>query len=331
MDSLTQIVLGIAGAEVCAGKKLQNRGFVYGAILGTVPDLDVIVAKFLDPLDGIMIHRGMSHSLLFHLFLAPIFGWSIQRIEKQRISFKSATLMAFWCLFTHPLLDMCTTWGTQVLWPLPYRYSLNCIFVIDPLYTVPFLIFLIMVWRTKNNDLRAKYVRRGLYISTGYMLLALSIKSYALYKFEKALENQNISYNEIMVKPTPFNLILWNANVATKEGYFLGDYSLFDTQPIHFTLYPKNYGLEASLKENTDFQKLKIISEGWFIVNQINEKIYFNDLRFGILNDDPKAPQFVFSYQFIQSPEGLKATEVPKYKGDAKALLKRMYIRLQGN
>ncbi|ESU25013.1 integral membrane protein [Flavobacterium enshiense DK69] len=163
------------------------------------------------------------------------------------------------------------------------------------------------------------------------MLLALSIKSYALYKFEKALENQNISYNEIMVKPTPFNLILWNANVATKEGYFLGDYSLFDTQPIHFTLYPKNYGLEASLKENTDFQKLKIISEGWFIVNQINEKIYFNDLRFGILNDDPKAPQFVFSYQFIQSPEGLKATEVPKYKGDAKALLKRMYIRLQGN
>lgn len=331
MDSLTHIVLGIGIAEVCAGDKLQNREFIYGAILGTVPDLDVVVAKFMDPLDGIMIHRGMSHSLLFHLFLAPLFGWCIQRIEKGRLSFKSAIWMAFWCLFTHPLLDMCTTWGTQVLWPLPNRYSLNCIFIIDPLYTIPFLIFLIMAWRTKNNGLRAKYVRQGLFISTGYMLLALGIKSYALYQFEKALADQNISYNEIMVKPSPFNLILWNANVATKEGYQLGDYSLFDTQPINFTLYPKNYGLEASLKDNTDFKKLKIISEGWFLVDQIGDKIYFNDLRFGILNDNPKAPQFVFSYQFINSPEGLKAVEVPKSGGDAKLLLKRMFIRLKGN
>ncbi|HSD15595.1 MAG TPA: metal-dependent hydrolase [Flavobacterium sp.] len=331
MDSVTQIVLGIAVAEACAGKKLQNRTFLYGAILGTIPDLDVLVGKFMDPIDAIMIHRGMSHSLLFHLFLAPILGWLITKIEKQRISFKEASWMAFLCLFTHPLLDMCTTWGTQVLWPLPYRYSLNCIFVIDPLYTIPLLIFLIMVWRTKNNELRTKYVRRGLFLSTGYMLLALSIKSFALYKFEKALGDQNVSYDEIMVKPTPFNLILWNANVATKEAYLLGDYSLFDTQPITFTKYTKNPDLEIPLENNVDFKKLKISSEGWYLVDQVNGKTYFNDLRFGILNDDPKAPQFVFSYEFVRSTEGLKAVEVPKTKRDAKALLKKMFIRLKGN
>ena len=42
MDSLTQIVLGIATAELVAGKKLQNKTFLYGAMLGTIPDLDIV-------------------------------------------------------------------------------------------------------------------------------------------------------------------------------------------------------------------------------------------------------------------------------------------------
>jgi len=239
--------------------------------------------------------------------------------------------MAFWCLFTHALLDMCTTWGTQILWPLPYRYSLNSIFVIDPLYTVPLLITLIMVWRTKNNVLRTRYVKWGLYISTGYLLLACGIKLYALNQFEKALAVQKIAYNEIMVKPTAFNLILWNANIATKEGYLLGDYSLFDTQPIAFKSYPKNPELEIALKDNTDFKKLQIASEGWYLVSQYNGKLYFNDLRFGLLNNNPNNPQFVFSYEFVPTPQGLKAFEVLKNNRDGKALLKRIFTRLQGN
>lgn len=331
MDSFTQIVLGIAVAEVCAGKVLKNRVFLYGAVLGTIPDLDVVVGKFLNPIDGVMIHRGMSHSLLFFLLLSPLLGWCITRIEKQRISIKRASWMAFWCLFTHALLDMCTTWGTQILWPLPYRYSLNSIFVIDPLYTIPLLITLVMVWRTKNNVLRTRYVKWGLYISTGYLLLACGIKLFALNQFEKALAVQKIAYNEIMVKPTAFNLILWNANIATQEGYLLGDYSLFDTQPITFKSYLKNPDLEASLKDNTDFKKLQITSEGWYLVTQYNGKLYCNDLRFGLLNDNPNNPQFVFSYEFVPTPQGLKAIEVLKNNRDGKALLKRIFTRLQGN
>lgn len=331
MDSFTQIVLGVAVAEVCAGKQLQNRVFLYGTILGTIPDLDVVVGKFLNPIDGVMIHRGMSHSLLFFLFLSPILGWCISQLEKQRIPFKRASWMVFWCLFTHVLLDMFTSWGTQILWPFPYRFALKTIFVIDPLYTLPLLIALVLVWRSKNDQLRAKYVRRGLYFSSAYLVLSCSIKLFAVYQFEKALTVQNISYKELIVKPTAFNLILWNANVATKEGYLLGDYSLLDTKPIAFTTYSKNKALEATLKDNADFKKLQVISEGWYILTQYNGKVYCNDLRFGLLNDNPNTPQFAFSYQFIPTPQGLKAVEVPKAKRDGKALLKKIFTRLQGN
>ncbi|MCG9792804.1 metal-dependent hydrolase [Flavobacterium algicola] len=331
MDSFTQIVLGIAVAEICAGKELKNRTFVYGAILGTLPDFDVIIGSLLYPVDGVMIHRGISHSLLLFLFLSPFLGWLITKIEKKKINFTKATTMVFWCLFTHVLLDMFTSWGTQILWPIEKRFALKTIFVIDPLYTIPLLIAILFVLKTKNFLLRKKYITRGLLISSSYLLLSCAIKLYALHKFEKALHQQGITYSEIIVKPTAFNLILWNANVATPTDYLLSDYSLFDSQPISFTNYSKNTDLETKLKGNPDFEKLKKISEGWYIISNDNASLYFNDLRFGLLNNDSNHPQFAFSYQFVNTKYGLQAIEVPKEKGDGKRLLEKIFRRLKGN
>jgi len=42
MDSLTQIVLGAAVGEAVLGKKVGNKAMLYGAIAGTIPDLDVV-------------------------------------------------------------------------------------------------------------------------------------------------------------------------------------------------------------------------------------------------------------------------------------------------
>ena len=111
----------------------------------------------------------------------------------------------------------------------------------------------------------------------------------------------------------------------------LGDYSLFDSQPISFTKYSKNPDLEAKLKRNTDFEKLQQISEGWYIISEKNNTFYFNDLRFGLLNENIDNPQFAFSYQFINSNSGLKAIEVPKEKRDGKKLLHKIFKRLKGN
>ena len=172
MDSFTQIALGIAIVEVCAGKKLKNKTFLYGTILGTIPDLDIVVGLFLNPVDAVLIHRGISHSLFLFLFLSPFLGWIISKIERDKINFIQSSAMVFWCLFTHVLLDMFTSWGTQILWPLNYRFALKTIFVIDLLYTIPLVIAMIMIWKTKDAVLREKYVIRGLFISSFYLLLS---------------------------------------------------------------------------------------------------------------------------------------------------------------
>lgn len=332
MDSFTQIVLGIATAELVAGKKLHNKTFLYGAILGTIPDLDIIVGKFMSTVDGISIHRGLSHSILFFLFLAPLLGFVISKIEKEKIDFKNASWMAFWCFVTHVFLDLFTSWGTQILWPLEYRFALKTVFVIDPLYTVPLLISLIYVWKNKELLVRKKHLNRGLIISSSYLLVTCILKLVAVEQFEKALEEQNIVYKKLIVKPTAFNTILWNANIATPNGYYLSDYSFFDSKPISFTYYPKNSVLEKKVEQIEDFQKLKKISEGWYLITKENDKLYFNDLRFGLLNNDLKEPQFTFSYQFVKDSNGkLVAKEVLKAKRDGKALLKKIFVRIKGN
>ena len=332
MDSLTQIVLGIATAELVAGKKLQNKTFLYGAMLGTIPDLDIVVGKFLSDVEGVAIHRGLSHSFLFFVFLSPALGFLISKIEKNKISFKSASLLSLSCLVTHVLLDVFTSWGTQILWPLDYRFALKTIFVIDPLYTIPLLISLIFVWKNKDSLIRRKYVIRGLIRSSSYLLITCILKLFAVHQFEKALQYQNIAHQELIVKPTAFNCILWNANVSTSKGYYLADYSLFDSQPIQFVFYSKNRELEKKLVNSYDFQQLKKISEGWFLVTEQNHRLYFNDLRFGLLNDSPENPQFAFSYQMIPMSDGIYwAKEVPKAKRDGKALLEKIFTRLKGN
>lgn len=331
MDSLTQIALGIATAELCVGEKLQRRTFLYGAILGTVPDLDVVVGWFLNPVDGVAIHRGLSHSIVFMLLLSPGLGWVIAKIERTKISFRTASLMVFWCLFTHVLLDIFTSWGTQVFWPLPDRIALKTIFVIDPLYTIPLLVCLIIAWRKRIFASRKKYVLRGIYLSSLYLLVTCGIKLYALQQFREALQRQNIAYDDLIVKPTAFNCILWNANVAVKDVYLLGDYSLFDSQPIAFQHYERNNGLAAKLEGNPDFETLKKVSEGWYTVTMKDDLYYFNDLRFGLLTTDPKAPQFAFSYVFEEIGGELKAKEVPKQKRDGKKLINGIWKRAKGN
>lgn len=332
MDSFSQILLGIATAELVAGKKLQNKTFLYGAILGTIPDLDVVAGKFMSVVDGVAIHRGLSHSLLFFVFLAPLLGFLISKLEKDKIDFKAASWMAFWCLTTHVALDAFTTWGTQILWPLDYRIALKTIFVVDPLYTIPLFIALICVWKNKETIVRKKSLYKGLVISSGYLIMTCLLKLTALYQFEKALEEQNISYQEIIVKPTALNTILWNANVETSEGYLIADYSFLDAQAITFTTYDKNKTLEQKVEHVEDFQKLKSISEGWYLLTEDDQSIYFNDLRFGLLTTSTKNPQFVFSYQFVPDSKGkLIAVEVPKSQRDGKALLKNIFIRLKGN
>ncbi|MFK7813441.1 MAG: metal-dependent hydrolase [Maribacter sp.] len=333
MDSLTQIVLGAAVGEAVLGKKVGNKAMLYGAIAGTIPDLDVLTRFFVDTVTATEWHRGFSHSIFFSVLFAPVFGWLIWKMNsKSKATFKDWSWLMFWGMFTHPILDAFTTWGTQLFWPIKFRLAFQNIFVIDPLYTLPFLLFLILaMFQKRTSPNRRKYNRWGLFLSSTYLLISLLLKGMAYKKFADRLTDQGVVYEEMDIRPAPFSTILWTANIDTKDAYLIGNYSFFDSQPITFLSYPKKHELLGSLVTNDKIVRLIDISNGWFTISKENEKILFNDLRFGLLSLKPDETKFAFSYELENTANGLAVKERPKMRSDAKGLLESLWNRIRGN
>ncbi|OUR91933.1 metal-dependent hydrolase [Flavobacteriales bacterium 34_180_T64] len=333
MDSLTQIVLGAAIGEAVLGKKVGNKALLYGAIAGTIPDLDVILGALTDTITTLEWHRGFSHSLLFCVLLAPVLGWLISQLEpKSDLGWKPWTKLVFLGLFTHPLLDTFTSWGTQLFWPIKTRIALNSIFVIDPLYTLPFLVFTIMVLFYKRQSKTRRLLNSaGLLISTLYLLATLVIKGVVEKRFVQALQDQHIAYTQISTRPAPLNTILWNANIDTPDYYLIANYSFFDSQPIRFKSYPKQRDASKDLMIYPNVKRLIAISDGWYIIDYKDDHWYFNDLRFGLIPKKDGTSFFSFSYRLELHNEQIKATEVQKTGRDAQFLMQSLWQRIKGN
>ena len=100
MDSITQIVLGAACGEIALGKKIGNKAILFGAIGGTIPDLDVIIGSlyYSNEIDSLAFHRGFMHSILFAVLGAFIFGFISSKAYDYGALRKGTTNMKDWVL-----------------------------------------------------------------------------------------------------------------------------------------------------------------------------------------------------------------------------------------
>ena len=71
MDSLSQIVLGASVAEASIGRKVGNKAMFWGAVAGTIPDLDVFSKYVVDTVGSLWFHRTVTHSLIFCIVFFP--------------------------------------------------------------------------------------------------------------------------------------------------------------------------------------------------------------------------------------------------------------------
>jgi inner membrane protein len=336
MDSLTQIVLGAAVGEATLGKKIGNKALLWGAIGGTIPDLDVFVGRLFDTVTELDIHRGFSHSIIFSLLLAPILGYLVSKLyTTKEADWKGWSLLFFWSLFTHPLLDSFTTWGTQLFWPLDYRLAIQSIFVIDPIYTLPFLVSTIAVlFYRRDSQIRRRWNRFGLLFSTAYLGITVLIKTHVDEEITDSLRRQEINYERFESRPTPLNSILWTANIETEDAFLISYYSLFDqANEISFKKIKKRNHLIAPLQDNADFERLKYLTKGYYTFDKLDDTLIMNDLRFGqLIGWQEGDSDFVFAYEFIPQDTGEWLVErKPNDLKKARAAMGDLWTRIKGN
>ena len=145
MDPISQ---GIIGSTVTQSLQKNNDSLailaIIGFLSGMAPDLDIFIRSESDPLLFLEFHRQFTHSLIFipigGLLCASIFYWFVKKFSS--LSFREIWLYTTIGYGTHSLLDACTSYGTLIFWPFSFeRIAWNNISIIDPLFTLPLIMF----------------------------------------------------------------------------------------------------------------------------------------------------------------------------------------------
>ena len=133
MDPLTQGVIGSVASQQFANPKNWLIATLLGFFSGMAADLDVLIRSDVDPLLALEYHRQFTHSLIFipvggFLCSVLIIGLTSVFFRSQVMPFKQIYLFCTLGYGTHALLDACTTYGTQLLWPFSdQRFAWNTI------------------------------------------------------------------------------------------------------------------------------------------------------------------------------------------------------------
>ncbi|MFB9147673.1 metal-dependent hydrolase [Halomonas alkalicola] len=244
MDSITQAALGAAVGGAVLGRRLGRKAVLIGAVLGTLPDLDVII-DYGDAVANVTRHRGFSHSLFVLAGLATALTLLSARFARTRdISLTRWGAFFGLCLLTHPLLDALTTYGTQLWWPLdvpPVAWPI--VFIIDPLYTLPLLVGIGVALATGDGRRGPAW---GLALSSAYLVFAFGAKQLVEHRLEPVLAERGLAEAPRLVQPTPFNTLLWRVTVVDGDAHheLLVGVLDGDTPPLVET-YRRGADLEA--------------------------------------------------------------------------------------
>ncbi len=325
MDTLSQISLGAAVSVAVMGRRTAVwKAALWGGLVGTLPDTDVLI-DYGDPILNMVRHRAESHALLYLTLLAPLFAWGVAKIHGE-MSIWRRWLLALWLvLFTHPLLDVMTVYGTQLLIPFTnHPFGVGSIFIIDPLYTLPLLVGLLAAIFLKSAR-GLRWNQFGLALSTAYLVWGVGVQSYMFNAAENSLQAENIQAERILVSPTAFNSILWRFVAMTPDNYYEGFSSLLDDdKKINWRAYPRCGALIQANLNNPNVKAIADFSRGFFTLTQQNDRLVITDLRMG------QQPYYFFSFNVGQLNRDTTISNNVGQRPDLETALPWLWARLSG-
>ena len=329
MDSLSQIALGAAvGVAVMGRRTAVWKAALWGAVAGTLPDLDVLIDHG-DPIRNMVLHRAETHAPFWLTLFSLPFAAAVARLQGEWAVWKRWWLAIWLALVTHPLLDAMTVYGTQLALPFSnHPYGVGSVFIIDLLYTVPLLVGVGWALRTRGAGRGPAANLAGLVISTAYLAWGAAAQAHVERIAHGSLAAQGIAAERVLVTPTAFNTVLWRI-VAVEGGRFHeGFYSLFDAEPrVAFDPFHRGSALAAGLEGLDGLQRIVAFSKGYYKLHEQAGRIVVSDLRMG------QEPTYTFSFVIAERhspPVGLARPEQIGMRPDLRRGLAWLWRRALG-
>lgn len=304
MDSLTQLVYGAVIGQAGFQQRLGRKSVAWGAVAGTLPDLDVIANIVVGPLAEHSFHRGPTHSFLFAGIGGLLGGIAVASWYRRRSRSRTEPMPGgrpgdwvvwsglFVLVFaTHALLDAFTGYGTQ-LW-LPFsnkRVAWHGLSIIDPAFTLPLiaaLLYGLIKGFGRPRAMTAALV--ALAMVTAYQVVTVRWQDRAMARVVAHLEQSGIEAERVFVTPMPPTSLLRRAVVLTEDEVRTGFFSLASASDMgQWTVAPRDRSPEvAALMASAEGRVFDWFAAG-IVAGRVTEdgggqrRVQIDDLRFGV-------------------------------------------------
>ena len=288
MDPVTQGAFGAIFAQTISNKKKILVGSIVGCFAGLAPDLDIFIRSASDPLLKLEYHRQFTHSLIFIPIGALIVTFFSRLLFKKYLSWGETYFFSFIGFATHGLLDACTSYGTQLLWPFTdERISWNYISVVDLFLTIPVILAIIFAIIMKN-----KYITL---FGIVYILVYLTFGAYQENRAQfvgKSIANlRGHESKDLTAKPSLGNLFLWKTIYEDDGFYYVDAVRLFSKSEycqgtkIKKLYLPNDFPeLDITSQQYKDIKRFDWFSQGY--LGKVIDKNIITDVRYSAVPNE---------------------------------------------
>lgn len=260
MDPVSQGLVGSVLPASASNKNEIRLAILIGFLAGLLADIDVIIRSSTDPLLFIEYHRQFTHSLIFIPIGGLVAAGFCWLFLKKRLSFIKIYFYAVLGYGTHCLLDACTNYGTELLWPFSdLKIAWNIVSIIDPIFTLTLLILVVLAVIIKSTFI----VRIGLIFAVCYLLFGIYQREQAEDALFVLAESRGHNVERHEIHPSIGNLFLWRAVYESDGQYYV------DAIRVSPLSEPKIYNGDSIEVFDTDQE----------LANLDNESVLYHDIE----------------------------------------------------
>ncbi len=287
MDPISQGALGALVAQSAAGRPRLGKAAIIGGLAAMAPDLDVLIQSSSDPLLALQYHRHFTHSLFFAPLGGLLCGLLFYQLIGSRWSLTRGEVIGWSLLgfFSHGPLDLCTSYGTSLLWPLTdQRLSLDVISVIDPIATIPMVLAASLAVRTQGRWLSLA----GLVWLVTYLCLGAVQQSRVESVGSEVAQARGHQPNHLRAMPSLGNLLAWRVVYEFDGRFFVDGVGAGPTATVHWAgssapvadLRVPWAGFPQDSLQWADARRFAHFSQGYIGLLPDSEKIRVGDMRY---------------------------------------------------
>ena len=292
MDLVSHALLGAAsGYAVDRGRARVT--LLAGAAAALLPDIDVLISSDVDPLLSLEFHRHFTHSFVAAPFGAALVAGVLWLAFKGKQTFRPLFIAALAGYLSAILLDACTSYGTQLLWPFSdRRYAASIVAVVDPIVTLILLAGVIVAFRRSSARAAAATVA----LAVAYLGFGWIQRERAEGVIERTAAARGHEVSRYEVKPTMGNLLVWRCVYRSGNDYVVDAARVgFFSKPLLYTggtaraVAPVDVvpPLTPNSVQAADVVRFGKVSNGWLARHPSRPNV-IGDIRYSMLPDDTR-------------------------------------------